>query len=182
LTFTTGSVPVISYCFDVADLYGGNATSGFVNQSSNLPGVSGEHGIRWTLSNIAAFSPSANYSSLLYRQSISSPNTDEQKPGNQARIRASVYPSKGCSEKDPNDNSTQGLLPWYGLGCLSGVNGRCATTPYSIASFRITPGAPKEQEGKCWDFARYGQSGAVQSSGSVLAAFVSAGLAIVLAL
>jgi len=179
LTFTTGDVPVVSYCFDFDDIFGGNATSGFVNQSHNQPLVWGEAGIYWSISNTNAYDASANYSSVLYRQSISNPITDEQEIGESAAIRTTIYPGKRCSERDPNDNSTQGLLPWYGFGCLSEEKGRCGTTPYSIASFRITPPHPEGQ--KCWDFARYGQSSAVRLSKSILAAFVSTILALVIA-
>ncbi|KAF2999897.1 hypothetical protein E8E13_008476 [Curvularia kusanoi] len=45
LTFTTNSIPVLPVCFDLVDLFGGNATSGFVNQTGNQPNVIGEKGI-----------------------------------------------------------------------------------------------------------------------------------------
>jgi hypothetical protein len=176
LTFTTESGPVISHCFDFADVFGGNATSGFVNQSANQPGVWGEAGIHWSLSNKDAFDASANYSSVLYRQS-SLGSTPESEPGYPANVRATVYPGKRCTERDPDNNSTDGLLPWYGFGCLSEDKGRCGTTSYSIASFRITPGVEDKKEDTCWDFARYGQSAAARLPKSVLAAVVGAGLA-----
>jgi hypothetical protein len=177
LTFTTGSVPIVSKCFELADLFNGNASSGFVNQTWNQPNVWGEAGIHWTLTNKDAFDASANYSSILYRQSSLSPNNDGQKSGDPANIRATIYPGERCTEKDPNDNSTEGLLPWYGFGCFSEEKGRCGTTPYNIVSFRITPGVEDKEKNTCWDFARNGQSGAARLPKSVLAAVVGAGLA-----
>ncbi|KAH7399071.1 hypothetical protein DE146DRAFT_656464 [Phaeosphaeria sp. MPI-PUGE-AT-0046c] len=179
ITFTTESIPVLPYCFDLADLFDGNATSGFVNQTGNRPNVLGEHGIHWSLSNTEAYDASANYSSVLYRQHISSPNTDDQKPGHRAERRATIYPGKGCTQKDPNDD--KGLLPWFGLSCLSEDKGRCGTTPYSIQSFYIQAG-DSEKQGTCWDFAKNGQSAAAHLSMSVAAVLVATGVTVWLAL
>jgi hypothetical protein len=51
---------------------------------------------------------------------------------------------------------------------------------YSIQSFTIQPG-DSESQGKCWNFAEYGQSGAVRVSRSVVVALLGTGLAIWLA-
>ncbi|OAK98028.1 hypothetical protein IQ06DRAFT_295404 [Phaeosphaeriaceae sp. SRC1lsM3a] len=175
ITFTTDSIPQRPHCFDLVDLFDGNATSGFVNQTS------GGQGIRWSISNTEAYDASANYSSVLYRQHISNPNTDDQKPGHRAERRATIYPGKGCTQKDPNDNSTSGILPWFGLSCLSEDKGRCGNTPYSIQSFYIQAGDPDSQN-QCWDFAKNGQSGAARLSTSAVAAFVALVVAVCLAL
>jgi hypothetical protein len=161
------------------DLFDGTATSGFANQSANCSHVSGEHGIRWSLSNDEALDTSANYSSVLYRQHISSPNNQNQEPGHHAEIRNTIYPGKDCTQKDPNDD--KGLLPWYRFSCLSEDKGRCGTTAYSIQSFTIQEGDPESQK-KCWDFAENGQSGAARLSMSVVAALVDTDLAVLLAL
>ena len=166
LTFTTESIPILPVCFDLADLFGGNATSGFVNQTGNQPAVAGEKGIHWSILNADDYDASANYSSVLYRQKVPNPNTDDQKPGHPAGRRATLYPGKGCTGKDPNDE--KGLQPWYGLSCWSEDKGRCGTAPYSFQSFYIQAG-DKDSENKCWDFARYGQSGAARLSKPVLA-------------
>ncbi|OSS52496.1 hypothetical protein B5807_02454 [Epicoccum nigrum] len=104
-TFTTASIPILPVCFDLADLFGGNATSGFVNQTGNQPAVAGEKGLHWSILNADEYDASANYSSVMYRQHLLNPNTDDQKPGHPARRRATLYPGKGCTEKDPNDEN-----------------------------------------------------------------------------
>jgi hypothetical protein len=154
-------------------------TSGFVNQSANFPGDLGEHGIHWALSNADAYNASANYSSVLYRQYISSPNGNEQEPGAAAVRRATLYGAKGCTEAKPNDG--EGLLPWYGFSCLSENQGSCGTTRFGFQSFKLLPAA-SDKSYKCWDFARYGQSGVMRVSGSVVAALLGTGLSVWLAL
>lgn len=176
-TFTTASIPILPVCFDLADLFGGNATSGFVNQTGNQPAVAGEKGLHWSILNADEYDASANYSSVMYRQHLLNPNTDDQKPGHPARRRATLYPGKGCTEKDPNDEN--GLQPWYGFSCWSEDEGSCGTAPYSFQSFYIQAG---NEDRKCWEFARNGQSGAVRMSKSVVAAFVGTSVALWLAL
>lgn len=178
-TFTTESIPILPVCFDLEDLFGGNATSGFVNQTGNQPAVVGEKGIHWSILNADNYDASANYSSVLYRQHFPNPNTDDQKPGHPAERRATLYPGKGCTEKDPNDE--KGLQPWYGLSCWSEDKGRCGTAPYSFQSFYINAG-DDNSDNQCWDFARNGQSGAARMSKSVVAAFLGTSVALWLAL
>ncbi|KAF1834268.1 hypothetical protein BDW02DRAFT_647718 [Decorospora gaudefroyi] len=179
ITFTTASIPVLAHCFDLADLFDGNATSGFVNQSTNILNSPGEYGIHWSLSNAEAYNASANYSSVLYRQHISNPNTKEQEPGSRAERITTLYGGKGCTQIDPNDDKD--ILPWYGFSCWSEAQGSCGTTSYNIQSFTVQPRSP-EAYWKCWVFAKNGQSGAVRVSGSLVAALLGTGLTVWLAL
>jgi hypothetical protein len=183
LTFTTSSIPVISHCFDFSDLFGGNASQGFVNQTWNLgPNVWGEAGIHWQLGNVETFDLKGNYSSVLYRQHITNPARDDQNPGKYADRRVTMYGGKDCSQIDPSSDKT--LLPWYGFSCWSEDNGSCGTLPYNIASFSIQPGPDdKDRHGTCWVFAKEGAAARVYlSSRVILGAFISASLAIWLAL
>jgi hypothetical protein len=171
LTFTTSSIPVVDHCFDFADLFTGNATQGFVNQTWNLGGgvwTDGQAGIRWQLENIDTYNPQGNYSDILYRQYVASPLRDRYKPGSLADRRVTMYGGKRCSEKDPNSNET--LLPWYGYSCWSESKGGCGTLPYSIASFRVLPGfSDTRPSDTCWIFSERGQSkGSYLSSHSTL--------------
>ncbi|ORY16600.1 hypothetical protein BCR34DRAFT_556887 [Clohesyomyces aquaticus] len=179
LTFTTESIPIISRCFDFADLFSGNATQGFVNQTGNLaPGTIGEAGIRWQLENVDKFDTQANYSRVLYRQHITNPANDDDKPRHYADRRVTVYGGKGCTEKDPSSNET--LLPWYGFSCWSEDEGTCGTLPYSIASFSVQPGPDdKNKDGTCWVFAERGAAAHLSlSSQAMMAVFASTSLAI----
>jgi hypothetical protein len=175
ITFTTDSTGFQSHCFDIADLFNGNTTSGFINQTANFPGLWGEYGIRWELRNAKSYDASVNYSRVLYQQHIESLDMSDRP----ADKLVTVYGAKKCSEKDPNDN--EGLLPWFGFSCLGEDQGSCGTTPYSIQSFRVTP-TDADDGRKCWEFAERGQSGAVQLPRSVVAALLGTILAIGLAL
>ena len=79
LTFTSRSIPVTCHCFNLADLFGGTATSRFINQTRNAGyTVDGRDlGIIWQLENADLWDPSANYSSVLYRQHISNPGDSD---------------------------------------------------------------------------------------------------------
>lgn len=180
LTFTTSSIPVISHCFDFAQLFRGNATQGFVNQTWNQgSGVWGEAGIHWQLFNVDTFDSQANYSSVLYRQHITDANKDENKPGHHADRRVTLYGAKGCRE---SDGTSDKLLPWYGFDCWSEDKGSCGTLPYGVASFSIQP-QQKTTQGTCWVFAERGAAVRVWSSSqAVMGAFVSASVAFWLAL
>lgn len=175
MTFTTDGTGFQNHCFDIADLFGGNTTSGFVNQTANFPGYWGESGIRWELKNADIYDASVNYSRVAYQQHIASLDMSG-KPGDKM---ATVYGAKKCSEQDPNDE--KGLLPWFGFSCLGEEQGSCGTTPYSIQSFRVIS-RDEDYKRKCWDFAEYGQSGAGPLSGSAMAALLGTILAIALAL
>ena len=179
LTFTTDSIPVLPVCFNLPDLFDGNATSGFINQTGNRPAVAGEKGIHWSILNAEEYDASANYSSVLYQQHFPNPNTEDQEPGHNAKRRATLYSGRGCTQKDPNDD--KGLQSWYGFSCLTGDKGSCGTGPYSIQSFYIQEGN-LDRQNQCWDFARNGQSGATGLSVSMVAAFIGTGLAVWLAL
>lgn len=84
LTFTTASVPVQSICFNLAELFDGNATAGFVNQS--LPSQWYETGLHWSIENADTFDAQANYSQVLYRQAAR-----EQEPMSYAPRRVNLY-------------------------------------------------------------------------------------------
>lgn len=175
LTFTTSSMPVINHCFDFADLFGGNTTQGFVNQTRNLGSMRpGEAGIYYTLENVETYDPQGNYSSVLYHQHVANPTSDDYKPGHAANRRVTIYPGTGCSDYHrPSDQ----ILPWFGFGCWSEDKGSCGTTPYSIASFSLQP--VDDPEGSCWDFAVQGAaSRSYSSSQAAMGALLGASLAI----
>ncbi|KAG9657839.1 hypothetical protein KCU95_g1352, partial [Aureobasidium melanogenum] len=76
LTFTTESIPLkgLGHCFNLVDIFGGNSSQGFVNQTANLgygsgyTGEPGQAGIHWQVKNMDKFDVQANYSSVLYHQ------------------------------------------------------------------------------------------------------------------
>ena len=124
ISFTTSSIPVIADCFDVDDLFGGNTTQGFVNQTENLGAGQGATGIYWALQNAESYNPQANYSSILYRLYSEVSGGDEKlQPGQYADRVVNVYPSKGCRDKDPSNNPPTAVLPWYGFSCWSEEGG-----------------------------------------------------------
>ncbi|KAF2276849.1 uncharacterized protein EI97DRAFT_397817 [Westerdykella ornata] len=181
LTFTTSSIPVLGQCFDFVDLFSGNATQGFINQTRNQgQNAWGEAGIHWQLENTDTFDPQANYSRVLYRQHITNPTTDEQKPGHYADRQVTIYGGPKCTEADPNSNTT--LFPWYGFSCWSEDKGSCGTLPYKIASFYIRAGKDEQSQGRmgtCWVFAECGAATSLLlSSRAMVGAFISASLAI----
>jgi hypothetical protein len=146
LTFTTASVPPQFHCFNFAELFGGNATSGFVNQTN--PAYSEVGGIHWSIGSADAYDPGAIYFDILYRQPAC-----EHEPGSYASRRLNLYGGVDCTEPDPND--AQRLLDWYGLSCWSGVEGECGSLPYGIASFALLP-VPEDEDGTCMTFAQLG--------------------------
>ncbi|KAI4929551.1 uncharacterized protein J4E92_005216 [Alternaria infectoria] len=116
LTFTTSSIPVVPHCFSLGDLFGGNATQGFVNQTWNLGSNrfgDEQAGIYWTLLNADKYDRSANYSRVLYRHHVVQAYDDIWKEGHLSNMMATVYGGEDCSELDPNDD--QNLLNWFGL-------------------------------------------------------------------
>lgn len=183
LTFTTFSMPILGHCFNLADLFSGNATRGFVNQTGNLlPNWrTQEQGIAWQLENMKIFDPQANYSRVLYRQSVYNPQDKRYEPGSYAWRRINIYGGVNCTELDPAGDA---LLDWYGFNCFSEGGGSCGTLPYSIASFNILPGAfekEDEQHGKCMVFAQLGTAARHQLPRVVIGAFICALLAVWLA-
>jgi len=163
LTFTTQNIPAQSHCFNFADLFGGNATSGFVNQTSNKWQ---ELGIHWALENADEFDAQTNYSNILYRQAAHG-----QEAGSYATTRVNLYGGLDCTERDPNDD--KGLLDWYGLNCQTGVEGECGALPYSIASFTVMP--VSGDDGTCLMYAQLGAGvGIHQPIKAVASAFVGA--------
>ncbi|KAF2120367.1 hypothetical protein BDV96DRAFT_610320 [Lophiotrema nucula] len=168
LTFTTSSVPLLSHCFDFRP-FQRKRYAGLCEPDG--PGVWGEAGIQWKLGNVETFDSQGSYSSVLYRQHITDPASDDQRPGHYANRR-----------NDPSSNET--LLDWYGFSCWSEDKGSCGTLPYKITSFSIPPGpAEKDQQGTCWVFAKEGAAARIYvSSQATTGAFVSAFLAIWLAM
>jgi hypothetical protein len=134
-------IPVISRCFNFVNLFSGNTTQGFVNQTQNLGGITiGEAGKHWQLENVEQIDKEGSCSRVLYRQYIPSPASDEVKPGHYADCQVTLYGGRDCSELDPSSsNITAPLLQWYGFGCWSKSKGSCGTLPYSIASFSVQP-------------------------------------------
>lgn len=159
LTFTTRSIPIIGHCFNLIDLFGGNSTSGFVNQTRNAgytPSNGKDLGIDWQLYNADLFDPQANYSSVLYRQHVANPGDDRYEPGNYADRLVNLYGVEGC--KDADVETGESYIPWYGFSCWSEDEGTCGATNRTFASFRLQPGITDkdDQDGKCWSFAQWG--------------------------
>lgn len=178
LTFTTSSIPVIGACFEFADLFGGNSSQGFINQTQNLGGLQQSNaGIAWQLLNKDAYDPQGNYSGILYRQHVlNDDGEDKYKPGHFAERLVTLYGGKNCTEVDSSSNET--LVDWYGFSCWSESEGRCGTLPYSIVSFHVTPEADfADKDGTCWDFAQLGAAAGLRRSvGTALASFLMASI------
>ncbi|KAG9854048.1 hypothetical protein KCU98_g2532, partial [Aureobasidium melanogenum] len=162
LTFTTESIPLkgLGHCFNLVDIFGGNSSQGFVNQTANLgygsgyTGEPGQAGIHWQVKNMDKFDVQANYSSVLYHQYNPDTNDEENAPGRYAARTVFLYPGQGCKEVPDQSNE---LFPWYGLSCWTEPEGTCHTLPYKIASFSIqAEDEEDEQHGKCWVFAELG--------------------------
>jgi hypothetical protein len=174
-------IPVISRCFNFVDLFSGNATQDFVNKTQNLGGITiGEAGIHWQLENVEKFDKEGNYSRVLYHQYITSPASDEFKPGHYADCQVTSYGGRDCSELDPSSsNRTAPLIQWYGFSCWTKSKESCGTLPYSITSCSVQPRKDKNQDGTCWVFAKTGAAAPVYpSSQTTMGAFLGAVLAI----
>ncbi|KAM0704789.1 hypothetical protein Q7P35_007575 [Cladosporium inversicolor] len=126
LTFTTFSVPILSHCFNFADLFNGNTTRGFVNQTDNLaPNFrTRQEGIVWQLENMESFDPRANYSRILYRQNVYNPQDKRYDPGSYAWRRINIYGGPNCTESNPEGDNL--------LDC--------------IASFTVMPGSFEKED------------------------------------
>ncbi|KAM0699436.1 hypothetical protein Q7P36_000438 [Cladosporium allicinum] len=162
LTFTTSTTPKQYHCFNIAELFTGNATSGFVNQSR--PSEWYDSGLYWSISNAETFDAQANYSRILYRQA-----EKDQEPGSYAVKRVNLYGGLDCTERDPHDE--KGLLDWYGLSCWSGVEGDCGSLPHAVASFAVLPVG--STEGTCLVYAQLGAGvGGVQPLKAVASVLV----------
>ncbi|KAH0335990.1 hypothetical protein KCU81_g8765, partial [Aureobasidium melanogenum] len=159
LTFTTESIPLkgLGHCFNLADIFGGNSSQGFVNQTANLgwasgyTGEPGQAGIHWQVLNKNNFNAQTNYSSILYHQHNPVGSDQQNGPGTYAPRTVFLYPGEGCTELPEQSKE---LLPWYGLNCWTETEGVCDSLPYKIASFSMQ--AEDEQHGKCWVFAEMG--------------------------
>lgn len=167
----------MSHCFNFADLFGGNATRGLVNQTHNLAYQyrhdGRQEGIAWQLENKDSFDPKANYSKLLYRQHVESPSEDYE-PGSYAYRRINVYGGLDCSDHDLERPFGERLVDWYGFDCFSEGEGDCGTLPYGIKSFTVQPGRfgnEKAQDGKCLVFAKMGAAARLQLPKVVISAF-----------
>jgi len=132
LTFTTNSYPRLAHCFDISDLFGSNITEGFVNQSQPFSTYNHtiSQGINYTLFNSDIYGPSANYSSILYRQFI--PHEERQvvfDSGNPADGLITLYSEAGCR------NSTG--QEWHGFTCFTDEHGECGTAGFAMKSFKF---------------------------------------------
>jgi hypothetical protein len=144
---------VQSVCFNLAELFDGNATSGFVNQSR--PSEWYESGLHWSLENAETFDAQANYSRILYHQAAR-----DQDPESYAPRRVNLYGGLDCTERDPEDD--EGLLDWYGISCGTGPSaghaageGICDELPYRVASFAVLP-QDEDADGTCLVYAQLG--------------------------
>jgi hypothetical protein len=182
LTFTTASIPIIGHCFNLVDLFGGNTTRGFVNETDNLlnPPRSQQVGISWQLENVDKYNPQANYSKVLYRQHLDHASDERYEPGSYSFRRINIYGGPNCTEINPlGDN----LLDWYGFDCFSEDGGSCGRTPYSISSFYVRAGYfedESQQHGKCMVFARMGAAAGHQLSKAVAGALLCASIAVLM--
>ncbi|KAI4936272.1 hypothetical protein J4E85_001601 [Alternaria conjuncta] len=183
LTFTTDSIPVVQHCFSLADLFGGNATQGFVNQTSNLgyiPFGEANAGIYWTILNAEKYDRSANYSRVLYRYHVANPADDRYEQGHLTSVWVTINGGEDCSEGDPNDD--ENLLDWFGYNCWGADEGNCGNTPYPINSFNIYPG-DADNDRSCWLHSELGAAvHGFSSSRAIMGAFASVSLAVWLAL
>lgn len=180
LTFTTSTTPVTDHCFNLEELATGNATSGFINQTDNLSGQTGDGrdvGIRWALKNAASFDPQGNYSSLLYRQ-YNSASSDDDQPGGYASTRVTVYGFADCNDIDPNGGDLGADTHWYGFSCLTEAEGDCGTLPLpnGAVSFRVQPGLDPDEDPKCETFAANGDAASLGLRTSAVMGVVAAGL------
>ncbi|KAI5252024.1 hypothetical protein E4T42_03749 [Aureobasidium subglaciale] len=143
LTFTTRDVPRVNHCFNLVDLFDGNATEGFVNQTRNP--YAPVEGVRCNVQNSEMFNPEANYSSILYCQyQLHQSDNKDLESGHTARrgvrtveIWLQMARSRG--------------------GMDSVARGGCGTTPYSIASFLLYPPPDSSEDDKeCVEFSQSG--------------------------
>ncbi|KAI5206466.1 hypothetical protein E4T39_02433 [Aureobasidium subglaciale] len=152
LTFTTRDVPRVNHCFNLVDIFGGNDTEGFVNQTRSP--YAPVQGVRWKVQNTEMFNLDANYSSILYRQyQLHQPDNKDLEPGHTAKRGVSIYPGRNCRDLAPDGE----VKRWYGFSCWSESEGGCGTTPYSIASFLLYPGSvPADEDRECVEFSQSG--------------------------
>ncbi|KAH6865747.1 hypothetical protein BKA58DRAFT_320264, partial [Alternaria rosae] len=177
LAFTTSTVPLGEYCFEMEDVFGGNTTQGFANTSWASGQLPGEVGIYWAVENADLYSPKVNYTSVLYHlRPVLSADTNEHTDRS-----VSVYPAKGCETWDPTSKlPINPPVPWYGFSCWGEEEGNCGTSEYGARSFRILP-AQKESDlaGKCIVFAECGAAMSLYtSSRTIVGAALSASMVI----
>lgn len=187
LTFTTMDIPVSGHCFSIAELFGGNSTRGFINQTHNLgrswSSRKGEDaGIRWKVENSESYDPKANYSSILYHQNDGI-NLQDRDPEDYSYRTVFLYGSDDC--RDVDTSPADAFDTWFGLNCWSSDEGDCRDIYYGVGSFSMQA-APsnEERERTCWSFAENGSgaSGLYQPWKAVTGALVSVFVAVWLAL
>lgn len=187
LTFTTKDVPIRGHCFSMAELFGGNSTRGFVNQTKNL-GRSWESrrghpdvGIHWEVRNSESYDPQANYSSILYHQNDGI-NVNDRGP--YAWRTVFLYGSDNCVDVDtsPADEFDN----WYGNNCWSEGDGDCRDIYYGVGSFSVQAAPKNDEEAQretCWAFAENGlAAGLYHPWTAVMSALVGVSVAVWLAL
>ncbi|KEQ97892.1 hypothetical protein AUEXF2481DRAFT_552198 [Aureobasidium subglaciale EXF-2481] len=112
LTCTTRDVPRVNHCFNLVDLFDGNATEGFVNQTRNP--YAPVEGVRCNVQNSEMFNPEANYSSILYCQyQLHQSDNKDLESGHTARRGVSIYPGQDCRDLAPDGK----VKRWYGFSC-----------------------------------------------------------------
>ncbi|KAF2171032.1 hypothetical protein M409DRAFT_51263 [Zasmidium cellare ATCC 36951] len=148
ISFTTASVPNTNECFNLADLFAGNSTFGFRNQTPSTSFDQDSVGLYWRIENVDAYDSQANYSNVLYQQPVTNDN-DGEAAGTDAVRYLSVYNAPGCIPSGEPE-----VQPWVGWTCSSSAEGECGALPYSVASFKVDDAsAVNERDGKCWNFA-----------------------------
>lgn len=187
MTFTTKDVPRAEHCFSIAELFGGNSTRGFVNQTYTLKSSwedrkhRPDEGIHWEIRDSASYDPQGNYSGILYHQNLGVEDNDR---GPYAWRTVKFYESSDCTDADtsPANESDN----WYGNNCKSKDEGDCHETYYSVGSFSLLAAPLNDQEAQsktCWDFAENGSAaGLHQSWKAVTGALVGVSVAVWLVL
>ncbi|CZT22320.1 uncharacterized protein RCC_08189 [Ramularia collo-cygni] len=144
VTFSTGSVPYSSenICYNLHELFAPN------NTENNYPANS----LSYTLSNIQAWDPTANYSRIRYAQSNA---TTEDQSGEDAALYFQTYNDLGCKlNRAPGSKFPNPILPWIGWSCQSSSDGGdCYTVPYAIKSFRMGDASWTNSLGQCMNAA-----------------------------
>ncbi|KAK4501916.1 hypothetical protein PRZ48_007725 [Zasmidium cellare] len=131
ISFTTSSIPPDDECFNLADLFSGNSTFGFRNQTPSTIFPQDPIGLSWSIQNADAYDAQANYSYVLYQQPLA--NEEDGEAGKtDASKYFSVYNAPGCTATGDEE-----VQPWVGWTCATSASGDCGALPYSVASFKV---------------------------------------------
>lgn len=180
ITFTTSFLPQpgIGGCITLADVFTGNASSGYRNTSYSVQqfGEFERVNITYVLSGQDAYDAAANYSNVLYTQIALGGDAGEE---DDERIFAprnvNFYAGEDCTEGSADGET---VLPWYLSSCS--VNDDCQQFPFSVASFYVyvpdeeDSDGDRETEGKCVLAAEYGAGNAVRPAWTWILVVVAA--------